>query len=106
MSLYLKRNRGKTICFAIAITAVFFGVSFYALAQKAPSPGSANDDAARRPNEPHGLTGALSIGPIEGLTTAWHTAPAETAIPLGITLQFRQPAPPEATVVWTGAQEV
>ena len=53
------------------------------------------------PNQPE-----LEIGPIEGLTTAWHQAPREVAIPVGTTLLFRTKAVPAVTVTWTGAIEI
>jgi hypothetical protein len=45
----------------------------------------------------------LQVGPIEGLTTAWHTAPQQTAIPLGSVVEFRVNAPIGATVSWQNA---
>lgn len=44
----------------------------------------------------------LEIGPVEGLTTRWHKAPIETAVPLGTTLQFRVRG--RGPVMWRGAQ--
>ncbi|MCH8251641.1 MAG: hypothetical protein IID36_04240, partial [Planctomycetes bacterium] len=49
---------------------------------------------------------ALLIGPIDGMTTAWHTAPTHTGIPLGTNLLVQQTGPPQATVIWTNAVEV
>ena len=48
----------------------------------------------------------MMIGPVPGLTSDWHVAPSATAIPLGDSVQFRQPAPPEAQITWIGAYEV
>ena len=48
----------------------------------------------------------IDIGPVAGLTTAWHPSPANVAVPLGTVLQLDQFAPPEATVVWTNALEI
>ena len=48
----------------------------------------------------------LEIGPVAGLTTAFHPAPVRTAIPLGVTVQLRIKAPFSSTVVWTGAREI
>ena len=45
----------------------------------------------------------LWIGPITGLTTAWHEAPLETGIPVGTTVQLKQDAPANAVVTWVGA---
>ncbi|MCA9295824.1 MAG: hypothetical protein KC983_04890, partial [Phycisphaerales bacterium] len=45
----------------------------------------------------------LLMGPIEGLTTAWHSAPQQTAIPLGTVVEFRVNAPVGATVSWQNA---
>lgn len=47
----------------------------------------------------------LQIGPVSGWTTVWHSAPTQTAVPLGVTLQLK--ARTRAGVVeWTGAREV
>ena len=46
------------------------------------------------------------IGPIEGLTTAWHLAPRSTAISAGSILLFRTTVTPEAIVTWSGADEI
>ena len=46
------------------------------------------------------------IGPVDGLTSKWHWAPPVTSIPLGSFVEFYQPAPADANVVWTGADEV
>ena len=48
----------------------------------------------------------LEIGPIAGLTTAWHPAPLATAVPLGATLRLRIRHPGTEPVQWTGAIEV
>jgi hypothetical protein len=48
----------------------------------------------------------LLIGPIDGLTTGWHTAPEATSIPAKVVVQFKQLAEPEDQVVWTGAVEI
>lgn len=48
----------------------------------------------------------FAIGPIDGLTTSWYMAPAVTSIPLGSLAFFYQACPPEAVVIWTGAEEV
>jgi hypothetical protein len=47
----------------------------------------------------------MLLGPIGGLTTVWHTTPEKFAVPSGATLEFRQPAPRGARVIWTGAEE-
>ncbi|OGC75286.1 MAG: hypothetical protein A2145_05460 [candidate division Zixibacteria bacterium RBG_16_40_9] len=49
---------------------------------------------------------AWQIGPIEGLTTAWHNVPDKTLIPQGCKTQFRVLVPADAKVNWTGAVEV
>jgi hypothetical protein len=48
----------------------------------------------------------LQIGPVAGLTTEWHLAPTETAIPAGATVQFRVQVPWSSQVTWSGASEV
>jgi hypothetical protein len=50
--------------------------------------------------------GRLEIGPVEGLTRAWHAAPAATAIPLGSEISLRVRSRGQDTVAWTGAREV
>ncbi|MAE70224.1 MAG: hypothetical protein CME06_07110 [Gemmatimonadetes bacterium] len=46
------------------------------------------------------------IGPVPGLTTGWHIAPAETAIFADITVKFWARADLAASVLWSGATEV
>lgn len=106
MSQYLKRTTGKTVCFAAAIAAVFVGFSSNGLAQKTPSPASGDGTSIGPPVSLDFKDHALYIGPVEGLTTGWHWAPPQTPIPLGITVRFKQSAPPDATVLWTGAKEL
>lgn len=48
----------------------------------------------------------LYLEPVAGLTTLTHPAPDETGVPIGTTLSFRQLAPPDAEVVWIGADEM
>ncbi|HEX4961504.1 MAG TPA: hypothetical protein VF173_11740 [Thermoanaerobaculia bacterium] len=48
----------------------------------------------------------LLIGPVAGLTTDWHQAPVRSAIPLGVTVQFRIQVPLNWSVRWTGASEI
>lgn len=48
----------------------------------------------------------LLLGPIEGLTTAWHVAPEKFAVPRGSTVQLRCQVPSTAQVRWTGATEI
>lgn len=45
----------------------------------------------------------LQIGPVPGLTTVWHPAPTETAVPLGAVLQFKARSKTNG-VRWTGAR--
>ena len=49
---------------------------------------------------------AFEIGPIEGFTTAWHPAPAQTALPLGAILKIKQHFPADSLVTWSGAAEL
>ncbi|MGH2628329.1 MAG: hypothetical protein ACRDHY_16955, partial [Anaerolineales bacterium] len=51
-----------------------------------------------------GPTG-LYIGPIPGLTTSWHPAPASTALPVGSLLRFKREVPVGGSVAWSGAVE-
>ena len=46
----------------------------------------------------------LEVGPIDGLTTIWHTAPKRLTVPKGVTLTFR--AEKFGGASWTGAREV
>ncbi|MEM7052674.1 MAG: hypothetical protein AAF604_23625 [Acidobacteriota bacterium] len=48
----------------------------------------------------------LLLGPVAGLTTAWHLAPAEMAVPQGATLRFLRATHPSVRVVWQGAREI
>lgn len=50
-------------------------------------------------------TGLLCIGPVPGLTTAWHVAPQTTGFPEGVAASFKVAAAPAATVTWVGAKE-
>jgi hypothetical protein len=45
------------------------------------------------------------MGPVDGLTTAWHKAPSMTSVPVNTLLFFRQHVPPGAVVTWEGAIE-
>ncbi|MCZ6654699.1 MAG: proprotein convertase P-domain-containing protein [Planctomycetota bacterium] len=47
----------------------------------------------------------LEIGPVAGLTTAWHRSPDHSAIPLGSTVPFRVFLEPGTKVNWVGAIE-
>lgn len=67
-----------------------------ALAQSQTRPGS---NAATYNHQ-------LQIGPVPGLTTAWYPAPTKTAVPLGVTLQFKAKGQRAGTVEWTGAREL
>jgi len=70
-------------------------VRFFAQAAPRPGPSHSNSAPPTGPTEP-----TFTMGPVEGLTTVWHTAPAVTSIPLGTVVQFQQDAPPSATVTW------
>lgn len=78
------------VLLAIALTPVG------ALAQSQTRPG------------PHSPTynSKLQIGPVLGLTTAWHSAPTHTAVPLGTTIRFRVQGKGARSVEWTGARKV
>lgn len=47
--------------------------------------------------------GDLLVGPIPGLTTTWHHAPAVSGIPLGTAVWFRLDVPAGSRVDWMGA---
>lgn len=48
----------------------------------------------------------LRLGPIEGITTGWHMAPREFAVPRGTTVQLHCPIPSSAEIRWIGATEI
>ncbi|HEX5758255.1 MAG TPA: hypothetical protein VF121_03595 [Thermoanaerobaculia bacterium] len=52
-----------------------------------------------------GAPTGLYIGPIAGLTTTWHPAPASTALPAGVLLRLRREVPAGGSVTWSGAVE-
>jgi hypothetical protein len=60
------------------------------------------------PGQPAAQSDALrfEIGPVAGLTTAWHPAPVATAVPLGSVVTMRVGAAPAAAVAWRGAIEI
>lgn len=68
--------------------------------------GSAGGEAAADLRRVYALVPPLQIGPIEGLTTAWHAAPAESYVPVGSVIRLRQEARPSDRVRWEGAVEV
>jgi len=70
-------------------------VRFFVQAAPQPGPSHSNSAPPTGPTEP-----TFTMGPVEGLTTVWHTAPAVTSMPLGTVVQFQQDAPPSATVTW------
>lgn len=49
---------------------------------------------------------SLRLGPVDGLTTAWHTAPAHFAVPQGSELMFEFAWDEPHLLTWTGAQTV
>ena len=68
-----------------------------------------SDDSITRPRDERLVTSSpvsyLLLGPIDGLTTTWHPAPLDFAVPVGSTLRIRCLASPGASVVWTGVAE-
>ena len=48
----------------------------------------------------------MLVGPISGLSIGWHRAPGQTAIPVGTTVHFKVVVPLNASVIWTGANEI
>lgn len=62
--------------------------------------------SATAPFDPVTVSPSVEIGPVAGLTTAWHPAPKETGVPLGTTVQLRVRVTPGADAVWSGAQEI
>ncbi len=99
------RNSGRVGLLAligIGLIGALVGVRLVAHAQTAPT--LAPD--RQPPSSDAAELQRFQIGPIDGLTSGWHLAPPATAIPLGTIVQFYQPAPSNATVIWTGANEV
>ena len=43
---------------------------------------------------------AIDIGPIAGLTTAWHRAPDGTSMPVNSTFLVKVDVPADATITW------
>jgi len=87
----------------VVVVALLVGLLWIACGQERPlEPASLVPPP--QADAPSG-TGLL-IAPIEGITSAWHPAPARTAVPAGRTLVFACPATPTDDVVWTGATEV
>ena len=58
---------------------------------------AAGDAAAESP---------FQIGPVPGLTTAWHPAPAVTSVPLGSKLTFKRQQRWGVSISWRGATQV
>lgn len=48
----------------------------------------------------------IEVGPIDGLTLAWHPVPSHFAVPAGTDLRFRCQASTNDLVTWIGATEV
>lgn len=69
-----------------------------------PSPALAQ--SATAPVEPGVWSKSLEIGPVAGLTTAWHAAPRATGIPLGSTVQLRLRVQRDARATWHGTREI
>jgi hypothetical protein len=65
-----------------------------------PLPGGGSPDIGPATSFP------LRIGPINGLTSAWHFAPSYVELPVGATVHFCQPCPMGATVTWTNADVI
>ena len=102
------RKSGKValpVLIMAGLIGTLIGLSLFA--QTVPPRGpSVTAGFPRATDNPTGPQPTFLIGPIEGLTTAWHAAPPVTSIPLGTIPQLFQPAPLDATVIWTGADEV
>lgn len=59
-----------------------------------------------RPADPAAWNERLELGPLAGWTSIWHSAPVETAVPVGADLTFRVRVPRPLRVEWTGAREI
>lgn len=71
--------------------------------------GCGNDP--RDPFRPHAVDAPptipqVQIGPIDGLTTAWHPVPQLFSFPKGYELRLRCAAGPSEHVIWEGATEI
>jgi hypothetical protein len=47
-----------------------------------------------------------AIGPIDGITTAWHPMPREITVPVGTTLRLKCGGAPSSRMEWKNAEEV
>ena len=104
MTLSLRRS-GRVALPVLAVLGLMgavLGVRFFA--QAAPPPGASIADTAPPTDAPE--QPIFLLGAIPGLTTTSHLAPPVTSVPLGTVLELFQFAPPDATVTWTGADEV
>ena len=105
-----RHRSARVYCGSLIAIAALAGVGLWVLAALGGPPANDAPPAKDAPT----LSGmvvplqddALEIGPIEGLTTAWHQAPEGTSIPVGLNLLFRTKATPTDTVTWTGAIEI
>ena len=98
-------NRIVTLAVAtLAYMILGYGID-NALAAPGPSTGSLgladinNEQLAAQ--EP-----VLLVGPVKGLTTAWHAVPERIAVPMGSDIEFRVETSGKVRIKWTGASEV
>lgn len=95
--IYSNYTRILLTCLALTLTstAVWWGCS------EDPVAPSGEQRALRYIAEP-----GLLLGPIDGITTGWHVAPHDFAVPRGAAVQLRCPLPTTAEVRWIGATEI
>lgn len=107
----MKRILKTSVVLTVIACGVLYGqragVSSAPMAVAAASLSQLADPAKRSPDAPGTTFGGyrLEIGPIAGLTTAWHRSPDLSAIPLGSTVQFRVVLGRATAVTWSGATE-
>jgi len=84
-------------CAVIRALGMLGSLAIGLVAQGAP-PAPHPDDALVQPPR-------LSFGPISGLTTRWHAAPAELPVPAGLAVYFVATKAVQGDVSWTNAVE-
>lgn len=98
VAITVLRRARVAASFGRLVTGVAWAIVFLPLPTQAQT--------ATRPDDPGAANPLLEVGPVAGLTTAWHPAPSTTGIPLGTTVRLRFSVPQGVTAVWSGAREI